>query len=206
MSEQHRSTWMQTSTGLRFHPDQPDPAVIHHLDIANGLSLTCRFSGQIKQFYSVAEHSILLVEYAKHFFPDMHKKVLLAILLHDATEAYLGDLTTQVKSNFPDYKVMEAMWQNTIFDLYGCLYEWETNHSFISELDTRILLNEKRALYEHPDMDWGLMHELEPLVGVSVRGYSPQVAKAKWLDLFNALTPVGILEDMHKNSRSRDLL
>src|ERR1043165_2313879 len=77
-------------------------------DIAHGLANICRYSGQCKDFYSVAEHSILVSETAKGFE--------LEALLHDAAEAFLGDITRPLKQMHPDYKRIENDVERAILD------------------------------------------------------------------------------------------
>jgi len=58
-------------------------------DIAHGLAHVCRYAGQCDGFYSVAEHSMLVADIA-----DEHP---LQALLHDAAEAFMGDITRPLK-------------------------------------------------------------------------------------------------------------
>ena len=69
-------------------------------DIGHSLSLQCRFVGQCKKFYSVAQHSVLLSELVS---PDL----ALWALLHDATETYLGDISSPLKSMIPEFSSLE---------------------------------------------------------------------------------------------------
>jgi len=78
--------WVNTYTGKHFHYLDPQPEEIDIIDIAHSLSLTCRYGGHCKQFYSVGDHSIRVAE----IVPDELK---LRALLHDAAEAYLTGLT-----------------------------------------------------------------------------------------------------------------
>jgi 5'-nucleotidase len=68
-------------------------------DIAHGLANICRYAGQCRKFYSVAEHSILVSEVAVGFE--------LEALLHDAAEAFMGDITRPLKQMLPEYKKIE---------------------------------------------------------------------------------------------------
>jgi hypothetical protein len=72
---------------------QPDTILIE--DIARGLANTCRYGGQVKRFYSVAEHSVLVHDLLQErgAGPD----TLCAALLHDAAEAFLGDVVSPLK-------------------------------------------------------------------------------------------------------------
>jgi hypothetical protein len=79
-----------TYTGRMIEPLNPDPAEIDILDIAHALSNQCRFTGHTSEFYSVAQHSVLVSRYCD---PDD----ALWGLLHDASEAYLSDICRPVK-------------------------------------------------------------------------------------------------------------
>ncbi len=82
--------WFVTRSGIKFHPIHPAIEEIDLLDIAHGLAKTARFNGHTFEFYSVAQHSVIV----SHHVPAEHA---LAALLHDASEAYIGDLIRPVK-------------------------------------------------------------------------------------------------------------
>ena len=86
------SQFITTFTGKKFYFDHIDPDQICIADIAHALSMLCRFTGHVHQFYSVAQHS-LLVDQQINGPPHLH----LAALLHDAAEAYVNDLATPLK-------------------------------------------------------------------------------------------------------------
>lgn len=111
-------TEIETFTGRFVDVLNPKPDTIVIDDIAHGLAMTCRYGGHIKKFYSVAEHCVLvmrLVEWYErahtHAFdadedewPDVDKCLLRNALLHDAPEAYLGDVVAPLK-----YALREGM-------------------------------------------------------------------------------------------------
>jgi len=70
-------------------------------DIAHALANICRWTGHTSRFYSVAEHCIRAAAIA----PPECK---LHVLMHDAAEAYLGDVATPLKNLLPEYKTIEA--------------------------------------------------------------------------------------------------
>lgn len=75
-------------------------------DIAHGLSNVCRFGGHTKVFVSVAQHSCYVAYNVMYEHPK-DKQLALAALLHDASEAYLGDMPSPIKAILPDYKNIE---------------------------------------------------------------------------------------------------
>ena len=83
-----KTDWMQTYTGRRIYPLDPSSDDIYIEDIAHALSLMCRFGGHCREFYSIAQHSVLVSQYCKD---------KLYGLLHDAEEAYLTDMIRPVK-------------------------------------------------------------------------------------------------------------
>lgn len=84
-AQNRRGDWIQTYTGKRFYPLDPRPEDVDVRDIAHALSNLCRFAGHTKTAYSVAQHCVLAARLA----PPASK---LAALLHDANEAYMGDV------------------------------------------------------------------------------------------------------------------
>lgn len=110
-------------------------------DIAHHLTKICRFGGALPfdKHYSVAQHSLHLVAWAKK--RKYSKDTLRALLMHDAAEAYLGDVLSPIKTHLNDYK----MWEEKIAKLIQNKYRlWYTEEilSVITDLDKRILIDE----------------------------------------------------------------
>jgi hypothetical protein len=93
--------WMQVGSGP-FWPLDPRPEEIHIHDIAVALSNLCRFGGHVREFYSVAQHSV-------HVAALCGPEDALWGLLHDASEAYLGDIIRPLKRQecFAEYRAAE---------------------------------------------------------------------------------------------------
>ena len=90
-----------TYSKIRFAPLSPREADIKLLDIAHSLSLLCRANGHFPEFFSVAQHCINCEREARA--RGYSKKVRLACLLHDASEAFISDVTRPVKKNLLEY-------------------------------------------------------------------------------------------------------
>ncbi len=90
-----RATVIETTSGRLIDLMAPDAAAIDPHDIAHALAMTCRYGGQIKRFYSVAEHVLLVRDLMAH--QGATGDLLRAALLHDAAEAYLGDVVAPLK-------------------------------------------------------------------------------------------------------------
>ncbi len=87
-----RGDWFETFSGVKFWALDPLPSEIHLTDIAHALSHICRWNGHCSTFYSVAQHSMLVASICD---PANRKWAL----LHDASEAYLGDMIAPLKHN-----------------------------------------------------------------------------------------------------------
>jgi len=93
--------FIQTYSGNRFEIEAP---VFDVRDIAHALSLVCRFGGHSSEFYSVAEHSILVHDLMASLYPVADP---IEGLLHDASEAYIGDLPSPFKGLMPSFQFFE---------------------------------------------------------------------------------------------------
>lgn len=108
------SGWIQTYSGGRFWPLEPLAKDVRIGDIAHALAMQCRFTGHCREFYSVAQHSVLVSELCP---PELR----LWGLLHDAAEAYLADVARPVK-HLPEmrgYRAAEARIMNAIAEAFG---------------------------------------------------------------------------------------
>lgn len=172
----HRGGWMQTYTGRRFHPLDPDPDDVDIADIARSLSMQCRYNGQVERFYSVGQHCVLVSELvdAEH---------ALWGLLHDAAEAYVGDMVRPLKKDMPDFQAAEDRVLAVIAEKFGL--DGTTIPQAVIDADTRILLDERAAILAPPAGDWGISGE--PF-GIDIGVWNPRDAEDAYLDRFHKLT------------------
>lgn len=172
----------RTASGITFWPLDPRPEEIRMDDIAHHLARLCRWGGAVRTYYSVAEHSILL---ARHF--ERRGEVDLArwALLHDAAEAYLGDVVRPLKACMPDFRRIEAHLESVIWRRFGL--EGELPDA-VREADTAILGDERRELFRVP-ADPGLNRPGETGLGITTWRLLPGAATDAFLTKAGELFP-----------------
>ena len=107
------SDYITTHSGIHFQILDPKEEDLKIEDIAHALSMMTRANGHYPEFYSVAQHSIACAREAS--VRNYDQRVVLACLLHDASEAYLSDLTRPVKKNLMLYQQIEDQLQGRIY-------------------------------------------------------------------------------------------
>lgn len=137
-------SYITTVTGKHFDPVEPDESLIDVYDIAHSLSLICRANGHFKRFYSVAQHSLACAKEAQaRGFSDA---IVLGCLLHDASEAYLSDVTRPVKALLPRYLETEEKLQNVIWEHFIRRPLTPEEKKKVFDIDDAMLSMEFRAL------------------------------------------------------------
>ena len=133
-----------TYTGKKFTPLDPDINNIHIDDIAHSLSLMCRANGHIDYFFSVAQHSINCVGEAKA--RGYSPRIQLLCLIHDASEAYISDITRPVKCYLTEYKEIEKKLQGVIYTRFLGPDLTKEEITLMDQIDDDMLANELDAL------------------------------------------------------------
>lgn len=106
---------IRAQSGARVSLLNPTVDQIDIDDIATGLSNVCRFGGQVPQHYSVAEHSVTCAMAA--WSRGFSARRCMAVLMHDASEAYLGDVIRPLKGLLGDtYRDLEYRMQSVIHE------------------------------------------------------------------------------------------
>lgn len=170
-----RGNWMQTFTGRQFYPLAPRPEDIDIIDIAHALSMQCRYNGHVRHFYSVAQHCVLISSLVS---PEN----ALWALLHDATEAYVGDMIRPLKLHMPDYQAVENRVMLAIAEKFGIEPSMPPD---VKAADSRILLDERDALMGEPAGDWAI--DGDPF-GIGIDPWPPSTAEVHYLHRFAELT------------------
>jgi hypothetical protein len=165
------------SSGCEFNFLEPETSKFKLLDIASALSKICRFTGHTRQFYSVAQHSVM----CSHLVP---KEDRLAALMHDAAEAFIGDVSTPLKQLLPDYKAIEARVEAVVFARFGLPAELPSS---VKAADLRMLATEAKKFMPREAMNWDILAFVE-LVPVNLVPWSPAQAQAEFLDRYQEIT------------------
>lgn len=191
MTREH--DWMRTYTGRRFYPLEPRARDVALEDIAHALSLLCRYTGHVRKFYSVAEHSVYVTSVvatrllASGKSGPANANVIRWALLHDAAEAYVGDMGRPLKHQ-PEmslYRETEARVMGAIAERFGLI---GTEPALVRDVDKEIIGTEARIL------KWGeglatvdpLPEMIPELRGVDF-GMRPEAAESAFLTLWETL-------------------
>jgi uncharacterized protein len=174
-----KGDWFQTHSGIEFYPLDARPEEILIEDIAHGLSRICRFGGHTRDFYSVAQHSVIV----SNIVPE---ELALAGLLHDATEAYIGDMVRPLKYSVPQYLLIEDRLWDVIAARFNVprILPAEIKHA-----DNVALITERRDLLEK-QRQWGEWSKAySPLPSV-IRPAGPHLAEVMFMCRFQQLMAI----------------
>jgi len=169
--------WIQTFGGHKFDFDDLTNNTIKITDIAHHLALVCRFTGACKHHYSVAQHSILVAQLCP-------KKARIHGLMHDAAEAYLGDVSRPLKKWGLEVKGFEEKVLQSIYHALNLEWPEEYVQQAVKDSDNIALSIEAKQLMNHATESWSYMSKEMP--NISIDRWSPERAEVeflrKWFD------------------------
>jgi len=168
---------IQLVSGNYFDFMQPEKCDFTIYDIAHGLSNICRFGGQSCEFYSVAQHSV----YVSKLVAPEHA---FAALMHDAAEAFIGDVCKPLKMLLPDYQEIEKRVEVAVLNRFGLSSEL---HPSIKQADLIMLATEQKALMPPNDGSWILLKGIKPLQ-MGINPMRPKSAYAFFMERFWNIT------------------
>lgn len=181
--------FIETVTGRKFYFLAENPG-FEIEEIGSGLSKACRYTGQCLDFYSVAEHSLLVSQIMETWrLGDPFEG-----LVHDASEAYLSDVAGPAKFLLPDYKALEAEIEGKLKPAFGLPVDksagCEEADKIALIVEGRTLLPSKGALMIEggiPAYFGELADQWIACHGPSIECWDHRVARVKFLERFHLL-------------------
>lgn len=159
-------SYITTFTGKHFDPTEPDISLVDIRDIAHALSLTCRGNGHVKVFFSVAQHCVNCALEAEA--RGYSERIILACLIHDASEAYMSDVPRPFKKSLPEYQEAEERLLELIYEKFLGSSLSDEEQKIIKQIDDDMLyydllelLNEKSE-EKAPKIEIGLDYTFVP--------------------------------------------
>ncbi|CVF28804.1 Uncharacterised protein [Serratia marcescens] len=177
-TQQH---YIRTHGGLHFCYEAIDQDIINIHDIAQALSNICRFCGHLDDFYSVAQHSVLV----SYLVPP---ELALEALLHDAAEAYCQDIPAPLKALLPDYRDIESMVDYAIRNRFWLPLQHSAE---VKQADLIMLATERRDLDIDDGDKWDILAGIEPTDKLTVCPLNPRQARSLFIERFNELQQAG---------------
>ena len=173
---------IKVTSGRYVDLSNPDPASIRLEDIAAALSKICRFGGHSPRFYSVAEHCVHATALASSdgFTGD----ALRAVFLHDATEAYVGDMVKPLKVRIPRFGEAERRFEEAIQSAVRVDFSrWK---NVIKRFDHAMLKAEKTVMWPEDTEIWDGFGDIEDRV-VGFQFWSPEEAEIRFMEVAETL-------------------
>lgn len=182
-------TCFPSRSGLTLDIVTPTLDMIHWRDIAESLAKTCRFGGHCRGFYSVAQHSLFVAQLIPREWRAYG-------LLHDAHEAFTGDLISPLKALLGDpIREVEARFDRLIYEAAGMALPSTDIRACIKTADRVALATERRDLVSllHRTA-WTVLDGVEPAAGTIRPFHSWRTARDRWLHALQAERPGLVVE------------
>lgn len=207
--------WMQTRSGRALDLIEPDMAALDiRQDVAVPLALIKRFgahSGDARHGFSVAQHSILGARVLLAETGDA-SDIALAFLLHDAHEAFIGDIASPVAQALDrlawpvDSEAVTAALRKLKTRLDAAIHkrlglDWPRPiriDAYVKDMDVRMLKAERTHTMAPPPRPWHRSVEAaEPILSLDWRDFlpmKPEDAADAWMAMLAELMPGAIPE------------
>ena len=175
---QQTESCITTVSGRFYDLLKPEEYEYDIEEIATALSNICRYTGHVNKFYSVAEHSVLV----SRVVPE---PLALCGLLHDASECFVGDVSSPLKKLLPAYKEIEERIQNAIARHFNLSYPFP---EAIHEADKRVYWVERRSVADNDVKDMLWHQDLRATRKVEAVGMTPIMARRMFLSRYKEIT------------------
>ena len=165
--------WIVTFTGRKVCPLAMRVEDICLEDIAHALSMKCRYTGHVRHFYSVAQHSTMMSILDLPGPKDWR-------LLHDAAEAYLPDIASPIKRFFPIMVDAEHHIERCIAERFG-LPDYDTCHKLVKIADLAMMRWEGEHLMPPVSGAGWMRGELREEMPQEFTSWTPEYAERQFL-------------------------
>lgn len=179
MIPDENTVYMKTYLGNRLNPLKPEAEDIKIEDVAHALSLLCRGNGQVTHFYSVGQHCINAAKEAKA--REESDRVVLASLLHDASEAYMADVIRPIKQFLPKYIEIENNFLDKVYERFGLGKLTEEERVKVKKIDDALLDYDMAELLKEPMPSDGYKFVRKP--NIDFRPF--EEVEKEYLEIFN---------------------
>lgn len=192
--------WVPTLSG-RFYPFRTDPGPVSLKDVARSLSHQTRWLGRTGSLYSVGQHSVLCARMARTHY-GASREVQFQCLIHDATEAFLGDIPSQIKRILPDYRALEEKVLAYLCEVWNVKTPFDP---LVNIVDERMAKTEARDLgtkfVKACAMDGFVEHGPSGPFPETADPWSRDQTYVAWLQDFEILSPVSIKINQNEYER-----
>lgn len=178
MRERLNTNYIELRSGRKFWPLNPVWEDVDILDIAHSLANKCRYTGHTREFYSVAQHSVLV----STFVPEPYA---LEGLLHDAAEAYLPDLAFPLRGAFAEWDEIEHGVHQAVAKRFGLEYPFPES---LRHVDRKITRDEAWCLMHTQGLDWPGGRER---FGITIRPWGHREAKERFIERYEEILRSG---------------
>lgn len=197
---------MHLCNGRRYFPFNPDPAEIKISVIAHHLACNGRWNGATfhrqgdRIFYSVAEHSVYVCDYM--WLELKRPDLALAALLHDAPEAFVGDLIRPLKYSpalFEPFKAVEKLSEKAVEKAFGV----DLSDPLIKVADEAVCNAEAQQIIRRdPDLDWsfGRLHDDSKTAMIRISMLEPYAARELFMSRVHELRTVGLASTLNERN------
>jgi hypothetical protein len=177
-------TWILSATGREVDVCHPRTEHVHIADIAHSLAQINRFTGHAARPYSVAEHSLLVSQIVGQVLHGNHAAQL-AGLMHDAHEAYTGDLHTPGKAEVGQaWRLFEGRWEITTRRALGMEFTFLDHAAIVKQADLIALATERRDLMPRGGSPWEVLAGIQPASWDLTEAWRTTMPWHRWRDAF----------------------
>lgn len=176
--EEMRGSYITTFTGLKFYPLDPHDQDRYRIeDIAHALAHVCRWAGHTREFYSVAQHSVLMSQLTEDLVLKRWG------LMHDSCEAYVGDMVRPLKKFYSPWRRIERRILEQVALKWGLPWPMP---EILKTWDSQLLFTEARDLMPPGTTCKAAVQDVE-LLKITIKPLPPAIAKEVFLETFKDL-------------------